>query len=68
MVVRGQYERHEEKVDPQNARTHKLEEEIAEGIGLGGAGATLYGHHKKENEEEQLDELETGHKKHGWFG
>ena len=67
-ILCWQYEGHEAKIDPQNAARHRLEEEIAGGLGVGAAGVGLYGHHKKENSEEQLEELETGHKKHGWFG
>ena len=62
-----QYERHEEKVDPSNARRHKTEEEIAEGLAVGGAGTAWYGHHEKKNDEEALEEEETGKKKHHWF-
>jgi len=60
------YESHRAKIDPTNAARHKLEAEIAGGVGVVGAGVGMYGHHKKENSEEQLEELETGHKKH-WF-
>jgi hypothetical protein len=63
-----QYERHQEKIDPENLRRHKVEEEVAEGLAVAGAGTALYGHHKKSGSEHQLDELETGHKKHGFFG
>ncbi len=55
-------------MDPQNAHRHKMEERIAETLAVGGAGTAFYGHHKKENEEERLEELETGHKKHHFFG
>lgn len=62
-----QYESHRAKIDPTNAARHKLEAEIAGGVGVVGAGVGMYGHHQKENSEEQREELETGHKKHSWF-
>ncbi|CAM6019842.1 unnamed protein product [Sphagnum balticum] len=63
------YERHEMEEDPENAARHKLEMEVAAGVAVTGAGVGLYGHHEKEEAEEDREELEEGpEKKHGWFG
>jgi hypothetical protein len=64
------YEGHQAKIDPQHAGMHKIGAEIAAGVGVAGAGVGVYGHHKKEQAEEQLNELEGGaggHKKKPWF-
>ncbi|CAM6123419.1 unnamed protein product [Calypogeia fissa] len=66
------YEKHQEKVDPEHAARHKLEAEIGGAGFLGGEAAALYERHEKKNSQEKLDSyedsLESGEKKHGWFG
>lgn len=61
-----QYERHEEKKDPDHAGRHKLEEEIAGGGAVAAEGDALYERHEKKNEEDAVKE-DSGEKKHGWF-
>ncbi|EFJ27221.1 hypothetical protein SELMODRAFT_29104, partial [Selaginella moellendorffii] len=56
------YEAHEVKADPEHARTHKIEEEIAGVAALGSGGYALYEHHAVKTTERREDEVEG--KKH----
>lgn len=64
-----QHEHHKLKSGgEEDSGRHKLEEEIAGGLGVGAVGYALYEHHEKKKEEKEMEELEKrGHEKHGWF-
>ncbi|BFI32032.1 hypothetical protein MPTK2_4g01980 [Marchantia polymorpha subsp. ruderalis] len=62
------HEHHKAKSEGEDSGRHKLEGEIAGGLGVGAVGYALYEHHEKKKEKKEMEELEKrGHEKHGWF-
>ncbi|KAJ7540868.1 hypothetical protein O6H91_10G034500 [Diphasiastrum complanatum] len=54
------YEKHEAKKDPEHARRHKIEEELAATGAVGAGGYGLHEHHEKKDAKEAAE----GEKKH----
>jgi hypothetical protein len=44
-----QHEKHKAKKDPENARSHRIKEEIAATVAVGSAGFAFHEHHKKKD-------------------
>jgi hypothetical protein len=47
MRVWVQHEKHKAKKEPENARSHRVKEEIAATIAAGSVGLAIHEHHKK---------------------
>nr|ACN39921.1 unknown [Picea sitchensis] len=56
------YEKHESKKDPENARRHRIEEEVAATAAVGSGGYAFHERHEKKQDEEEAEEAEGGRK------
>jgi len=61
-----QHEKHEEKKDPENARRHKIEEEVAAAAAVGEGGYGVHEDHEKKESKEEAKETD-GKKHHHLF-
>ncbi|KAJ6817258.1 uncharacterized protein M6B38_411940 [Iris pallida] len=62
-----QYEKHESKKDPEHARKHRIEEEIAAAAAVGSGGYAFHEKHEKKEAKEEAEEYGEK-KKHHFFG
>lgn len=58
------YEKHEAKKDPENARRHKIEEEIAAAAAVGSGGYAFHERHEKKEDKEEAEEAGGKHRHH----
>ncbi|KAJ8493759.1 hypothetical protein OPV22_015480 [Ensete ventricosum] len=62
----GVYEKHKADKDPEHARRHKMEEEIAAATAVGSGGYAAHERHERKEAKEQAEEAH-GKKHHHFF-